>query len=60
MTTTFIKKTLSRGWLAYSFRDSVLYHHDGEHGSIQADMVLELRLLHLAGSRKPSDCHNEA
>jgi hypothetical protein len=35
--------------LAYSFRGSVHYHHDGKHGSIQADMVLEkkLRVMHL-------------
>ena len=35
--------------LAYSFRDSVLYHPSRKHGSIQADMVLEkeLRVLHL-------------
>lgn len=28
------------------------YHHDGEHRSMQADVVLELRVLHLAGNRK--------
>jgi len=34
--------------LAYSFRDSVLYHHGRKHGSVQADMVLEeLRVPHL-------------
>jgi hypothetical protein len=34
--------------LAYSFRGSVHYHHNGKHGSIQADMVLEEpRVLHL-------------
>ena len=27
--------------LAYSFRDSVHYHHGGKHGSVQAVMVLE-------------------
>jgi len=33
--------------LAYSFRDLVHYHHGGEHGSLQADMVLEkFRALH--------------
>ena len=31
---------------AYSFRGLVDYHHDGEHGSVQADMVLEKELLH--------------
>jgi hypothetical protein len=35
-------------WLAYSFRGSVQYHHGGNHGSMQADIVLkELRVLHL-------------
>jgi hypothetical protein len=31
------------------FRGSVYYHHGGEHGSMQADNVLEeeLRVLHL-------------
>lgn len=43
------------GWLTYNFRDSVHYHHDGEFGSVQADVVLELRVLHFAGSRKPSE-----
>ena len=34
--------------LAYSFRGLVYYHHDKQHGIIQADMVLEkLRGLHL-------------
>jgi hypothetical protein len=33
--------------LAYSFRDSVHYHHGGKHG-MQAGMALEeLRVLHL-------------
>jgi hypothetical protein len=40
-------KNLSLG-LAYSFRDSIHYHHGRKHGSTQADMVLEeLRALHL-------------
>jgi hypothetical protein len=43
--------------LAYSFRDSVRYHHDGKHGGIQADVVLEkeLRVLDLqaAGDCEP-------
>jgi hypothetical protein len=35
-------------WLAYNFRGLVFYHHGGKHGSMQADMVLELpRVLHL-------------
>jgi hypothetical protein len=35
--------------LAYSFRGSILYHHNKKHGSRQVDMVLEeaLRILHL-------------
>jgi hypothetical protein len=45
---TLIKENISLG-LAYSFRGSVHCHHDGKHGSMQADMVLEkaLRTLHL-------------
>ena len=44
-------------WLAYSFRGSAQYHHEGEHGSMQADMVLEgqLEALHLAGNRQWSE-----
>jgi hypothetical protein len=45
--TTLRKDNISLG-LAYRFRDSVHYHHDRKHGSIQADMVLEEpRALHL-------------
>ena len=33
------------------FRGSVHYRHDREHGSMQADMVLELRILHLAKAK---------
>ena len=34
--------------LAYSFRDSVHYHHCGKHGSVKADIVIEeLRVVHL-------------
>jgi hypothetical protein len=33
------KKALIWG-LAYSFRDLVHYHHGGEHGGTQADVVL--------------------
>jgi hypothetical protein len=45
---TLIKESISLG-LTYSFKGSVLYHHGGKHGSMQADMVLEkeLRVLHL-------------
>ena len=44
---TLIKDNTLLG-LAYSFRGAVYYHHDREHDSIQADMMLEeLRILHL-------------
>ena len=45
------------GWLAYSFRGSVSYHHGGEHGGLQTVMVLEnqLQTLHLAGNRKSTE-----
>ena len=45
---TLIKENISLE-LAYSFRGSVHYHHDGKHGSVHADMVLEkeLRVLYL-------------
>ena len=35
--------------LVYSFRGLVHYHHDGKHGGLQANIVLEkeLRVLHL-------------
>ena len=33
--------------LAYSFRGSAHYSHDPEHGGLQADVVLELRVPHL-------------
>jgi hypothetical protein len=38
-TITLIKENIKLG-LSYSFRDSVHYHVE-EHGSMQADMVLE-------------------
>jgi hypothetical protein len=37
---TLIKEKMSLG-MAYRFRSSVHYDHAGNHGSIQADMVLE-------------------
>ena len=45
---TLIRKLIYLG-LAYSFRGLVHYHHGGEHGSMQADRVLEksLRVLYL-------------
>jgi hypothetical protein len=34
--------------MAYSFKGSVFYPHDGKDGRIQADMMMEdLRVLHL-------------
>ena len=43
--TTLIKANF---WAGLQFRDSVHYHHGGNHGSMQADMVLEEpRVLHL-------------
>ena len=42
-----IKATLTKGiyWgLAYRFRGLVHYHHGGKHGSMQADVVLEMVL----------------
>lgn len=43
------KEGISLRGLAYSFRGSVQYDHDGEHDSIQADVVV---LLHL---RRPKE-----
>ena len=44
---TLIKDTISLG-LPYRVRGSVHYHHGGNHGIEQADMVLEEpRVLHL-------------
>ena len=49
--------------LAYSFRGLVHYHHGGEHGSMQADMVLDqLGVLHLdpkAARRRLSSAGNQ-
>jgi hypothetical protein len=46
--TALIKDNVSLG-LAYSFRGLVYCHHNGKHGSMQTDMVLEkeLRVLYL-------------
>lgn len=49
---TLIKKAFNWG-----FRGCVHYHHDGYHDGVQADVVLELRMLHLAGNRKSTGCH---
>ena len=45
--------------LTYSLKGSIYYHYDREHGSVQADVVLELRVLHLTGNRKLTDSHSE-
>ena len=54
---TLIKKTIN--WAScLHFRASVHFNHDSEHGSSkQTDAMLELRLPHLAGSRKSTDSH---
>ena len=45
--TTLMKANIYLG-LAYSFRDSVHYHHGRKYGSRKADMVLdEPKVLHL-------------
>jgi hypothetical protein len=45
---TLTNENISLG-LAYSCKGLVQYCHDGKHGSVQADTVLEmkLRVLHL-------------
>jgi hypothetical protein len=43
--------------LAYGFKGSVHYHHDGKQGNIQADMMLEKwRILHLNTKPAIGDC----
>ena len=46
---------------SYTFGDLAHYHHGGEHGGTQVDVVLELRVLtsSKAGNRKSCDCHSE-
>jgi hypothetical protein len=45
---TFIKATIELR-LAYSFTNSVHYHHVGKHSTVQADLVLEEpRVLYLS------------
>lgn len=44
---TLIKEKYLIGVASLWFRDSVHCHHGGEHGSIRADVVLELRVLYL-------------
>ena len=46
-TETLTENTFHLGWLAYSFRGSVHYDHEGEHGCVPVDVVLDLRVLHL-------------
>ena len=50
----FIKKAFKSGGLL-----TVSEVHDREHGSMQVDIVLELRVLHLVGNRKSTDSHIE-
>ena len=50
-----VKENIELRVAAYSFRGSLHYHHGGEHDNTQADVVLELRVLHLAGNRKSTD-----
>ena len=54
---TLLKESISLG-LAYSFRDSVHYHHGEKHGTMQADTVLEkeMRVLHLHPQAAEADC----
>lgn len=52
---THIKKPFNWGWLPYSFRGSILYHHDRKHDGMQTDKVLELRMLHLVGNKKMTE-----
>ena len=54
-----IKKTFYWGGSFTQFQRFSHYHHYGEHSSVQADVVLELRALHLTGNRKPTDSHTE-
>lgn len=46
---TYKEKTFSWGWLTYSFRGSVHYHHVRKHGDL---LEKELKVLHLAGHRE--------
>ena len=42
--------------LAFSFMVWGSFHNDGEHGDMQADIVLEkMKILCLAGNRKSTD-----
>jgi hypothetical protein len=45
--------------LAYSFRDSVHYHHSGNHNTVQANKALdkELSFLQLDSKASRRDCH---
>lgn len=42
-----------------SFRGSVNYRRGRDHSGVQAEVVLELRLLHLANKRKPTGYHTK-
>ena len=51
---TLIKKTFNWGG-SLTFRGLVHYRHGEKYSSRLADVVLELRVLHLAGNRKLTD-----
>ena len=55
---TLRKKTFNWGGLL-TVSEVQSYHPDKEHGGMQKDMVLELRLLLLTGNRKSTDNHTE-
>lgn len=42
-----------------SFRGSVNYRRGRDHGGVQAEVVLELRLLHLSNKRKSTGYHTK-
>ena len=52
---TLIKENISLE-LAYSFRGLVHYHHGGKHGSVQADMVLDLKEARRVDSTPSGSC----
>lgn len=55
--TTLTKKTFNwGGWLTAQFSP---LSSCSKHGSMQAEMVLELRVLHLVGHRTSPDSHME-
>lgn len=55
-TAALLRKTFNWGH-SLQFRDSVLFHHDGEHRTMHADVVLGTSWLE--GKRKWSECYTE-